>query len=514
MPVPQPPVVAAGDDRVPHARCRSVGQGDFGARLQRAVKDEIGAGADVEGGDVLAGFGDQHRRQTLLSVSVPGGVGGIGHGLGVTVMDAVVVEVGVDDRGAAMPQLQGRGLLPDVGESVDIDQFGSIVAVVDQQAERTASVDGLELCVVADQQHLRPRFLGCLRDPIQGQGAGEGGFVDDDELPGLEGRAGVLVGGPPLRRVLRLNAQIVGQHLRRHRRRCQPHHRPGTMLGFPRPAQGVHRGRLPGPRRPHQHIHHPARHRDRRQSSCLVGTEHPPLGVRLARDGLDDSEVDARAGGGAGPLQEAVLCREEGVGGELGRVLGPKHRGAIGTAELHRTGHELGWGQAQGRLFGGVSNHGGDDFAVLDGGEPPPHRLARGFGHQVPAPPRRTLLTNHLNHRPPHLPDQIQRHIISPQQQLPLPRRDGPRPRGGVRAELLAGAGAPMFGQFRQGSDLLVRAGRERGLGAQFHDGRRRRAPAVLGHVGSNQRVGRLVDVPGAGRELRHQLFGDVGDRP
>ncbi len=50
-------------DRVPYARCRSVGQGDFRAGLQCAVKDEVGASADVEGGDVLAGFGDQHRQQ-------------------------------------------------------------------------------------------------------------------------------------------------------------------------------------------------------------------------------------------------------------------------------------------------------------------------------------------------------------------------------------------------------------------------------------------------------------------
>nr|WP_197709368.1 hypothetical protein [Tessaracoccus timonensis] len=66
VPVPQSPVVAAGDDRVPHARCRSVGQGDFGAGLQRAVEDEVGAGADVEGGVEKATDRDpdpQERRQ-------------------------------------------------------------------------------------------------------------------------------------------------------------------------------------------------------------------------------------------------------------------------------------------------------------------------------------------------------------------------------------------------------------------------------------------------------------------
>lgn len=60
VPVPQPPVITAGDDRVTHARCRSVGQSDVGAGLQCVIEDRASAGMDVEGGDVLAGLGDQH----------------------------------------------------------------------------------------------------------------------------------------------------------------------------------------------------------------------------------------------------------------------------------------------------------------------------------------------------------------------------------------------------------------------------------------------------------------------
>jgi hypothetical protein len=43
-----------------------------------------------------------------------------------------------------------------------------------------------------------------------------------------------------------------------------------------------------------------------------------------------------------------------------------------------------------------------DGTSVFNGGETPPHSLAGDFGHQVPAPPRRTLLTDHLDYRPPH----------------------------------------------------------------------------------------------------------------
>ena len=93
---------------------------------------------------------------------------------------------------------------------------------------------------------------------------------------------------------------------------------------------------FPAPAGPHQHINEPARDGDRDQGCGLIWTEHPALGVGLAGDGLDCGQVDTRAGGGAGPLQEAVLCGEEGVGGEHGRVLRPEHAGAIGAAELHR----------------------------------------------------------------------------------------------------------------------------------------------------------------------------------
>jgi len=104
------------------------------------------------------GLGDQHRRHLLPPVTAPSDVGGIGQGLGVAVVDAIVVEVGADDRNAAVPQLQGRGLLPGVGEAVDIDEFGGIVSVVDQQDERAAGVHGLGLGTVADQQLLRSRL--------------------------------------------------------------------------------------------------------------------------------------------------------------------------------------------------------------------------------------------------------------------------------------------------------------------------------------------------------------------
>jgi hypothetical protein len=71
----------------------------------------------------------------------------------------------------------------------------------------------LQLGVVADQQHLRAG-LGEVGDAVQGQGAGQGGFVDDDELARLERGAVDEVVLPPLRRVLRRDPEIVGEDLR------------------------------------------------------------------------------------------------------------------------------------------------------------------------------------------------------------------------------------------------------------------------------------------------------------
>ena len=44
-----------------------------------------------------------------------------------------MVEVGVDHLGAPVPQARGGGLLPFVDEPVHVDQFGCVVAVVDEE---------------------------------------------------------------------------------------------------------------------------------------------------------------------------------------------------------------------------------------------------------------------------------------------------------------------------------------------------------------------------------------------
>ena len=81
--------------------------------------------------------------------------------------------VGVDDVGAAVPEVQGGGLLPCVGETVNVYQFGSVASVMDQESECSARINRLELRVVADQQHFRVCPCCEAGDSVKGERACE-----------------------------------------------------------------------------------------------------------------------------------------------------------------------------------------------------------------------------------------------------------------------------------------------------------------------------------------------------
>ncbi|MPM81900.1 hypothetical protein SDC9_128957 [bioreactor metagenome] len=71
----------------------------------------------------------------------------------------------------------------------------------------------MQLGIVANQQHLRAGILGKVGNTVQRQSARQGGFVDDDELPRLEGGAVQEMVLPPLRGVLGRDAEVIGEHL-------------------------------------------------------------------------------------------------------------------------------------------------------------------------------------------------------------------------------------------------------------------------------------------------------------
>ena len=275
-----------------------------------------------------------------------------------------MVEVGVDDFGAPVPQAEGGGLLPLVGEPVHVDQLGGVVAVVDEQRERAAGIDGLELRVVADQQHLRPSLGREVRDAVQGQGAGEGGFVHDDELASAERVSVDEVVLPPLRGVLGRDSQIIGEDLRRDRGRREPDHAAGAMLVLPRPPQRGHGRSLPRPSRANEDIDDAPGHGDLRQRGSLVVAESVSLSVRARGDPLDHRERHGRPGGRAGAVNEAVFGRQQSFGGEHCRVLRPEHRCTVRSPEHDGTRRKLRRGESQGGGLGGVHDQPDDRLSI------------------------------------------------------------------------------------------------------------------------------------------------------
>ena len=142
-------VVVAGNDRVTDPGQGAVVEFHFLRGAERAVEDQVSAGAVVQGRDGLATFGDQDGGVPIVGVGPPGVVGGIDHRFFIATVDAALFEIGVDDLGASVPQAQGGDLLPIVGEPMDIDQLGRIVTVRDEEVEPTARVHRLQLGVVA-----------------------------------------------------------------------------------------------------------------------------------------------------------------------------------------------------------------------------------------------------------------------------------------------------------------------------------------------------------------------------
>src|SRR2546421_226081 len=61
---------------------------------------------------------------------------------------------------------------------------GEVGPVGGKHVERAAGLDRAELGPIPDEQDLGVDGAGGFHDGVEGEGAGQGGFVDDDQLPG------------------------------------------------------------------------------------------------------------------------------------------------------------------------------------------------------------------------------------------------------------------------------------------------------------------------------------------
>jgi hypothetical protein len=149
------------------------------------------------------------------------------------------------------------------------------------------------------------------RDAVEGEGSGEGGFVDDDQLTLPEGGAGALMGVPPFRGVLRRDAEVVREDLCCDRRRGKTDNAAAAVLTLPRSAKCTHGGRLPGSSGADQHIDYSPRHGHRRERCGLILAKHSSLAIRAGGHLLNDVDGHGRRGGGAGALEKSVFGGEK-----------------------------------------------------------------------------------------------------------------------------------------------------------------------------------------------------------
>ena len=167
---------------------------------------------------------------------------------------------------------------------------------------------------------------GRQRGPVQLGREGSGAVAQGPGLPGGAGppqrlpdpvQLGHPVGGgagvgEPLGGVLGGDADGVGEDVGGGRGRREPDHRPRPELRLPRRPHPAHRGGLPGPRRPDQHVHDPRGGHHRPDRVPLVARQGVALPRHVGLEGLlGDGRVDGGAVEAAGGVEEAGLGVED-----------------------------------------------------------------------------------------------------------------------------------------------------------------------------------------------------------
>ena len=411
-----------------------------------AVEDPLGAGALVERDDGCGRLGDQHAAR-------PASVSARQAAYAASIISSVVpsatrscADVGADDLGAAEAEVERRGLLPLVGEAVDLGQFGRVGRARRRAARtlRRRRPTGVAPSrrPAAPSRRPRPR----CGDPVERQGAGEGGLVDDHELARLRTWPG--------------RGRTRGATWRCSRIRCRGP-RPGPaaatadgaspttlsrpVLRRPGPSQGVHRRGLPA--RPGR----PAGRPGARDARCFARAS-ACSSLRSGVDLLRATRLDDRRGRRLG-ASSAARCEQPCLGGERSRRRVARPSGAgrnrlVPSSRRNISGlvaSSGGVSVTDGPL-GLVDDQPDDLLAVRGAGEPPSHRLPGCLGPEVPVRQvDRFSLTAPTTARA-DLDDGIERDVIGAQQPRagPVARPAGDRRRPFGRAPS-RGCGSPVL---------------------------------------------------------------------
>jgi hypothetical protein len=128
-------LVAAGDDRIPHAHHGSGRRFDT-AGADIGGQDPVGSGAVVEVQHGLGVARDHQRTLARASNVAPRFVKQVEHGLPVPALDPAVFGVGVGCVGATVAQIDRGRAFPLVAESAYVMQLRHVVPIRDEQVER------------------------------------------------------------------------------------------------------------------------------------------------------------------------------------------------------------------------------------------------------------------------------------------------------------------------------------------------------------------------------------------
>ncbi len=251
----------------------------------------------------------------------------------------------------------------------------------------------------------------------------------------------------PLGGVLRVDPELVGEHLDGRRGRRETEHRTGAMLALPHREQPGHRGARAGPGRSDEHVERPSTGGDLLHRERLVDAERTvAAGEVLARHARDGCERNGRGVRAPSRLKQPLLGIQQALGCvEQEQVVGrAQKRGSIGPAvalrdvmKLRRRDHQRAAGrELRGRL--------GDRQAVLIGREAHAAQLAVNLREHVRAREGGAALRRALARELRELGEHLDAQIAGAQRREIAAVVECRHPRGTVsdirRSSVLAGA--------------------------------------------------------------------------
>ena len=153
--------------------------------LDGAGADPGRSGLGVEGDDVGGAGGDQQGVESGGLVGFPGGERLVEELVPCSGSDPVVGGVELDALGAAVADREGGLCFVGVVEAVQVGELDG-VGVVGEEAQGAAGLDRGELGGVAEEPDQGTAVAGIAGEPVEVAGAGHAGFVDEDQVAGLE----------------------------------------------------------------------------------------------------------------------------------------------------------------------------------------------------------------------------------------------------------------------------------------------------------------------------------------